>query len=158
MGCDIHMIAEQRDRTGLWEPMLVPMFKNRSFRENDLIDHWNEPYQFEPYDDRNYELFSVLADVRNSWDILPISKPRGYPDDLHVFSKWLLDEWVFAEHSPTWLALDEVLDYNWDVPSKYGHYKTLRESASVFLENIELLKQYGESEGYDIRLVFGFDN
>lgn len=31
------------------------------------------------YIDRNYELFSILANVRNNGEIIPISEPRGFP-------------------------------------------------------------------------------
>ena len=36
----------------------------------------------EPRIDRNYTLFSFMADVRNDGDIVPIPKPRGLPHDV----------------------------------------------------------------------------
>lgn len=59
MGCDIHIITEIR-KDGKWKHI-------------DEVPN--------SYTDRNYSLFSVLADVRNSFMIKGF-KPRGLPDDL----------------------------------------------------------------------------
>lgn len=151
MGCDIHMIAERRskyDDDSEWEPIVDPIFKNKFYDDKYPIDKWNCPYTFQPYENRNYQLFSILADVRNYHKpkIKPISEPRGYPNDMHQATKWLLDGWDFVDHSPTWLSLDEVFNYK-DNPID-----------SDFMESCLLLKKYGEKENCDIRLVFGFDN
>lgn len=163
MGCDIHMIAEKRskyddDKDG-WVPMLTPMFKNRHYRPADAISDYNCPYTFQPFDDRNYELFSVLANVRNGYDIQPISNPRGYPMDMHDVTGWLLDGWDFVDHSPTWLSLEEVLAYDWSQPSAgYVPGGKLAESCKSFLENMKILEAYAKEENCEIRLVFGFDS
>ena len=163
MGCDIHMIAEKQsryddDKDG-WVPLLTPLFKNKHYRSAEKLSDFNCPYSFQPWDDRHYELFSVLANVRNGYNIEPISTPRGYPMDMHDVSQWLLDGFDYAEHSRTWLSLEEVLAYNWSkAESTYVPGGTLAKSCGEFLRNMELLKQYGEDENCDIRLVFGFDS
>lgn len=69
MGCDIHGIFQKRSTTnpGTWE----------------FVEHG---YEF----GRHYQLFAVLADVRNGHGfagiktgdcVTPISEPRGFPDD-----------------------------------------------------------------------------
>lgn len=164
MGCDIHMIAERRskyddDKDG-WVPILTPLFKNKRYRKNQALSDSNCPYTFQPYDNRNYELFSVLADVRNGYDINPIAEAKGYPEDMHAVSKWLLDGWDYVHHSPTWLSLDEILAYDWKgtkSPS-YVINGTLADSCSDFLENMQMLREYAAKENCEVRLVFGFDS
>ena len=165
MGCDIHMIAEIKDKSvgannQEWRPLLDPIFKDRYFDKKEPICRWNIPYTFQPYADRNYEVFSVLANVRNGWGIKPIDEARGYPEDMHAVSKWLLDGYDYVDHSPSWLSLDEVLAYDWNgTESNYFEDgKTLKDSARRFLENMELLKKYAEDEDCEVRLVFGFDS
>lgn len=166
MGCDIHMIAEERSKyrdanPDCWLPMLAPIFKVDDYDESEGMTRYNHPYTFQPYDDRNYEVFAVLANQRNHHEpeIKPISEPRGYPVDIHPVSTWLLDGYDFVDHSPTWLSLDEVFAYDWSQPSpRYLIGGTLADSASRFLEHMEQLKAYAQAENVDIRLVFGFDN
>ena len=35
------------------------------------------------YRNRHYLLFSILADVRNNYGTIPISLPKGFPDDVN---------------------------------------------------------------------------
>lgn len=58
MGCDIH---------GVWQ----------KFEDNKWIDI---PSNYEQ--NRHYQLFAILAGVRNNYDVTPISKPKGLPEDF----------------------------------------------------------------------------
>ena len=113
MGTDIHMIAEVR-KDGVWHTFL-----------DDIFVKW-EGTQFErqtciPYDGRNYGLFAILADVRNGVGFAgfrtgekfnPISKPKGYPEDIAKESYGFLgDEW--RHHSASYLTLKEIFDFDW---------------------------------------------
>ncbi len=44
----------------------------------------NKPEVYENwiYNDRNYRLFAILANVRNHFNIIPIDYPRGLPKDV----------------------------------------------------------------------------
>lgn len=113
MGCDIHMNVEVR-RDGRWhyvdptdESKYVPGY----------FHHWN---------DRSYITFAVLAGVRaDEDDPPPISEPRGYPKDADPITVMDPDRdedgnrtgrhQNHGDHSHTWLTLDEVFAYNWDV-------------------------------------------
>lgn len=83
------------------------------------------------FDDRSYNVFSLLADVRNArepgymdllWSglgpyaeddyIVPISPPRGLPEDITNETRHILSN----EHSQTWLDLFEVITHDWDTP------------------------------------------
>lgn len=99
MGTDITMFAEVR-KNKKWTKV-GSVFKNPWYREDRVIDEWNRPYTDRPYDSRNYDLFAILADVRNgtgfagcktSYGFNPISMPKGLPEDITAEVKELL--WV----------------------------------------------------------------
>jgi hypothetical protein len=91
MGTDIHGFLERRIGPGYsW------------FRECE-IDH-----------SRNYRLFAALAGVETHKPIIPISEPRGLPDDHTV--GWGEDtDGEFGDHSFSWLSLTEIAEWpGWD--------------------------------------------
>jgi hypothetical protein len=95
MGCDIHAYAEKRTETG-WKRLDVKV-----------------------PDDRDYESFAKLANVRNRFDWTPISKPRGLPDDTCISENDEVDyespEYVWlGDHSFSWLLLSELLAVDWN--------------------------------------------
>lgn len=123
MGCDIHMVIQvKKDNT--WKTI------SRG------------------YDDRNYNAFAILADVRNGYGFAgtptgsgfkPISEPRGLPDGFELNGMFGEsyefgdgeDQWM-GDHSYTYVTLGELLNVKWDtVVQRYGvvaeHvYKELR--------------------------------
>ena len=116
MGTDIHGVFQRRDpATGQWEDV---------------------PSTYEQH--RDYQLFAVLAGVRNGYGaagvttgepVKPIASPRGLPDDFRVESEshpvpsvevlppWRRDghregepiEVWMGDHSHSWLTGDEML-------------------------------------------------
>jgi hypothetical protein len=103
VGCDIHYVWEVK-RDGKWV---------------------EAPTQ--PELDRNYRLFSVLANVRNGYGfagsdtgdrITPIAMPRGMPGDSTLEAN--AKEWDCDGHSHSWLTLAEMLAYDWDAPAGNG--------------------------------------
>ncbi len=139
MGTDIHMAAEVR-KNGKWELVRAKVFKNDWYEPNPAKQNKfnREKFTNIPYDDRNYNLFAMLADVRNGYGfagcitgqhINPISAPKGYPEDLSdelradverdIYStdeySWSDDRpYLSNDHSGSWLTLKELLDYNWE--------------------------------------------
>lgn len=129
MGCDIHSVAQVRKK-GVWVTV--------GERLND---------------DRNYDTFGLLANVRNGsgfagvdtgdgW--IPISEPKGLPDDFQIDDNERhgatgeLDEdgyddsgvWM-GDHSHSFLTLQEMLDYkHWNK----GTYKRAFVSESDYLQ------------------------
>jgi len=98
MGCDIHPYVEVRSN-GKWE-------------KSDV----NVP------DDRNYWAFAKLANVRNGVGfagsdtgntIVPISEPRGLPDDTSICESTGID---LGDHSHSWVLLSELLAVNFNEP------------------------------------------
>ena len=82
MGCDIHEHYEVWSGT-VWKH--VPVWPAIDW-EN--LTQEEEATAFKAMDDhpailwRNYALFSILANVRNTFGIAPTSLPRGVPSDL----------------------------------------------------------------------------
>jgi hypothetical protein len=110
MGCDIHFFTEVR-KNGKWE----------SVDEWEEEDGWTH-VERELYRGRNYNLFSILADVRNGYGFAGIdtgepfnviAAPRGVPESASDEYKNLVTQWGPDGHSHSWLTLQEILDFDW---------------------------------------------
>ncbi len=168
MGCDIHCVIEQRKLIG----QDYAWWKNRG--EADI--------------DRNYELFAVLAGVRNRHEIIPISEPKGLPEDVDKMFKAYHKDWDVDAHSASWVTLKEMREYNLDqeieddriilkknedgritevCQSTTDETKTERVGKrklfalwgrDVWDRLIKELENYDDGTGEGARLVFFFDN
>ena len=114
--------------------------------------------------DRNYEVFSMLADLRNKRDyreVIPAIAPaRGLPPDVSPEVIGYFQ--TMRGYSPSWLLLSELLAYDWDQPVALyrqfypTYYRTRADLAGVYYTFVlPFLKQLGEPE--DVRIVFWFD-
>lgn len=135
MGCDIYAYAEKKDEQGQW--VYLP--------------------DVSPFDIRNYTLFSFLAGVRNYMNIIPVSVPRGFPDDAspEVLVEYMTDgDW----HSASWLTIVELMSFD------YGQLVGVREVGKAprpvaaflgewYFDEIERLSSLGVE-----RVVFWFDS
>lgn len=98
MGCDIHLCVERKNAKGEW--VCQP-------------EH--------TYDHRNYDVFSILADVRNDEGFKPVVPPRGVPKHASEHYKSLVKSWRGDGHSHSWLTLAELLAYDWtQVVTQHG--------------------------------------
>lgn len=142
MGTDIHMAVEVR-KDGVWQN--VTPFRN---------GYSPEP---EYYEDRNYDLFAILADVRNRYGFVPLDQPRGIPSDASDdVRRWCED----GDHSHSYCTVAELLTYDWTRIVKPGnpggeipYYACCREFLS---ETMPRLWPLGAPE--DVRIVFWFDS
>lgn len=123
MGCDIHVFIEAK-----------------------INDQWHLVDM--PHIDRWYSLFARMADVRNYGDVVPISQPRGVPEDASVPSKILLEDSDYHSHS--WLSSKE-----WESLLEEDGYSD-RELWSVVNGNIS--ETYRDKRIQDYRVLFAFDN
>ena len=133
MGCDIHCYVEvehsyeSSGKKKLYWRKVGNFFKYKYYKKSDFPDEYNNKFSDEPQIGRNYDLFSILANVRNgTWgeDIKPISEPRGLPEDVSDEIKKLSDEWDCDGHSHSYLSLDEIKKFDW-------HNKKIKHSAFV---------------------------
>lgn len=121
MGCDIHSFAE-RKVNGKWEKVEEDFIELSQFdKEWYKKEKGNTPFNY-----RNYSMFAFLAGVRNYDCCVPLSEPRGLPDD----SEYLNDEsedWMgYTQtekqsietdgnyHSMSYLTLKELLDFDYE--------------------------------------------
>lgn len=95
MGCDIHSFAEVR-KEGKWVKVgkVFPNPYHDPERPNSVEEdgfEWNAKLTDHPYDCRNYDMFAILANVRNGRGFAgcdtgdgfrPIAMPRGMPKDM----------------------------------------------------------------------------
>ncbi|WP_052350317.1 hypothetical protein [Paenibacillus gorillae] len=156
MGTDIHVYIEQKTIKN----------DNPLMTEWNSIDEWsNDPY-FEVtevrkkyWTDRNYLLFAILANVRNRYNIQPISLPKGLPDDVSPKVKIRSDEENGDAHTRSWLNLKELLEYDWQqkIEDDGNQIFPLEALVIPFVnEFIPRLSKIDKPE--NVRMVFWFDN
>lgn len=130
MGCDIHMHYEVKNENGWsfydWKSEFVIGHYDDGSAQYDYRKVFDHPL----YISRNYDLFAILANVRNGrgfagiptgYGFNPISEPRGLPEDVTSIVKEDSNDWGGDGHSHSWLSLSEVLNYNWNqTTSHYG--------------------------------------
>lgn len=129
MGCDIHIYVERKinnawiavkgenpwikqyqdwaDKAGDEgrKTYLLKCVKKMEQQESEVLEGWI-------YVGRNYNLFSILADVRNDFNVKPISNPRGLPKNLSCDVKNASE--CADGHSHSYYTFKELLDYDWD--------------------------------------------
>ncbi|NMA74322.1 MAG: hypothetical protein GX963_09225 [Bacteroidales bacterium] len=110
MGCDIHLFTERKRSINNEQKWVnVDNWKlNPYYKENDEESKYNLN---SAYRHRNYALFSILADVRNSSKNKPISEPKGLPEDISEVVKAESDKWNGDGHSHSFFTMKELYDY-----------------------------------------------
>lgn len=165
MGCDIHVYMERWTNSNKYDGP-KDLAEDRDNKLNELLeneptkfrwvsvdkwnydgDGWRTNWQDLYYDERNYQLFSILADVRG--DYSPIVEPRGIPEDASTGYKYMCDRWDGDAHSHSYYTLTELLNVNWE---EYDDCHL-----NDFLKSIERMKGIDEDTD-NIRMCFFFDN
>jgi hypothetical protein len=138
MGCDIHLFVEKKI-SEKWECL------------NEIEDNegtLSTSYKKEIYHERNYSLFALLAGVRNSAGVKPISEPRGLPEDVSEIVKRISDQWNDDGHSHSYYTLKELLDFSADNLVKEQGYMP-EERWIAFQESLKT-----PTPDYDLRFPF----
>jgi hypothetical protein len=168
MGCDVHMWVEVlrgepgpapgatlvlEEVNGVWTDTtdrklarfvwqkVGDTFPYPYYRDDEPVSEWNTLMTDQPYVGRNYDLFAILANVRNGYGFAgavtgeglnPISEPRGVPDDASPEYTAEVERWGRDGHSHSWLTLAELHAYDWDQVTRKrgvvspGEYQTFR--------------------------------
>lgn len=109
MGCDIHTHVEYlRTVNGNKEWIDGNFYKRNPYFEKGKDDGEQELEIVHPYSDRNYTLFSILADVRNYGNNKPICEPKGLPIDCCKEIREESERWGCDGHSHSWFTLEEL--------------------------------------------------
>lgn len=112
MGCDIHFWVERQRPDGQWELA--------GEEDYDTEDH---PFTIW----RNYNLFSILANVRNGYGFagvdtgegfVPIAEPKGLPEGVCSRVRAEHARWEGDAHSTSWFTLAELQAYDWEQVTK----------------------------------------
>lgn len=128
MGCDIHMEVEYLDKIeGTWQ-RAEKLIANKYHDPGDPSSR--SMIREEWYGDRSYDLFAMLANVRNGRGfagiptgipIEPISQPRGIPEDCSDETQAFVDYWGEDGHSHSYLSLQELAAVPW-FENKITHF------------------------------------
>lgn len=149
MGADIHSMAEEyrtryarqgENPTSRWVPISSDIFPRPSWR--------GEGRGTVPLSSRNYDLFALLADVRNGYGfagikrgdpIQPLAQPRGVPEDASF--AWLaeVDGWDVDMHSHSYFTLAELIEFEAD--GKFD--QPIRRTGAISAEQYEEIKRTG---------------
>lgn len=141
MGCNIHLHIE--------------------IKINNQWEHFGAPYM-----PRDYELYGKMAGVRDE-SIMPISAPKGIPEDITLLTK--IDLKQDSYHHASWLGVEEIEElekwFNKRAELKKESFKWYP-GASFYLF-FEQMTGYLFGNGFynqerngvqDVRFVFWFDN
>lgn len=121
MGCDIHLYVERKVdgkwvSADMWKP--DPDTDEEEGGPRMIVERADRFYK-----GRNYDLFGMLANVRNGRGFAgcvtgtgfePISMPKGLPEDVSPEVKAESDCWNGDGHSHSWLTLAELKAYDWE--------------------------------------------
>jgi hypothetical protein len=117
MGCDIHLFVERRNpNTGKWE-FVDPQGAAPQTEFDKKNGYWDW------YGGRNYNLFAILANVRNGHGTAgcdtgdgfrPISMPRGKPEGASLEYMEKVEQYGVDGHSHSHHTLKDLLDYDWE--------------------------------------------
>lgn len=147
MGCDIHSFVEVK-RKGKW--VAVKKVASDWYDAEDEPNDYKHPFSKHPISNRNYDLFAILANVRNGSGFAgcdtgdgfePISMPRDLPADVSPEVKRESDRMGEDGHSHSWLKLRELLD------DKYWQ-KTTKHRGWVNVFEYSKFKQNGKPSGW----------
>lgn len=179
MGTDIHMFLEKRNMgNGRWEAFEIPLSCHTALHEypKEPCEKCNPPRWLLGWKERNYALFSILANVRNYDDdkLTPIGEMRDCPPDSLAASRCRVPGayaedfylpplgakmWL-GDHSHTWVSLSELNVYPWDGAMYAGMPLVFRVGCfrSCFLPALNEYARRYELAFNNIRLVMGFDS
>lgn len=145
MGCDIHFYVERRVG-GVWQSA-DKWYTDPDNGEPGTTDwsnyNWSDPSENRDigrpfYQDRNYDLFSILADVQNGRGFAgirtgdgfkPIAYPRGLPDDCSAEVRRASDAYGIDGHSHSSHTVAELMAYDWTQVTRKSGVAGIRDLA-----------------------------
>jgi len=156
MGTDIRICVEKLNQQSKWESI-----DEWKLEDGDLYE--TVVYEKRFFSDRNYDVFSILGNVRNGanywvfedsgYKLEYLSDSRGIPED----SDERVKNYLRLEGSCSYLTLPEILAFDWqktviinDKEVKY--FKLFKPFISQINKKLKAYKECPEK----IRFVFGF--
>lgn len=129
MGCDIHICIQAQDPDGAWVEIVYQDEPYEFEKARAVMALPNIPVAPVGFHERDYDLFGILADVRNGTGFAgcttgegwpSIAPNRGWPDGFNPEA--VADNPKYpgkgprsmGDHSETWVTLDELKAFDWD--------------------------------------------
>jgi hypothetical protein len=109
MGCDMHWLLERKHQDGHWMPILASdMAMRQLYDKNDALAFAHPTYQAKS---RDYEFFTLLADVRNDG---PSPEQTLLSSDLPIDMSEVANEWLHRGdyHTPGWASLGRIREWS----------------------------------------------
>ena len=132
MGCDIHLFTEIKKSINSEDKWVnVDNWRYNPYYKEGSEDGEDMLHVESIYSGRNYELFGILAGVRDLTND-SIDDPRGLPEDVSSVTKKASDRWDGDGHSHSWLTLRELKEYQ-------GLHPVVKRSGFISPEAAELL-------------------
>jgi len=119
MGCDIHLYTEAQKTVN--DKLQWINIDNWRFNPyfTDGTDGEQKMEVKNLYRNRNYDLFTLLAGVRDYTGATPfIADPRGIPEDASPQTKEEAQRWGGDGHTHSWLTLAEIREFHESGPTK----------------------------------------
>lgn len=139
MGCDIHLFTEiNKGEKGEEKWVNNDCWKHNPYYNPEDPDGEEPMEHVSIYNGRNYDLFGILANVRNYSENGCIDDPRGLPDNVSWITKKEADRWKGDAHNHSWFTLKELKDY-------YQKNGRMKRSGMVSPESAKLLDEGKET-------------
>lgn len=160
MGCDIHTYREKQV-SGQW--LTADPWEKYEYSEDDKGQR--VPYEKHAYSGRNYNLFGLLAGVRNREGKTQLA-PRGIPWDASPEVRQAAADWDSDGHDHTYLYLHELRSLRAWVDTQVltvsgmkrrDELAKLRESIASGKPNWELLYPYCQGTNDPLQEEFSVD-
>lgn len=153
MGCDIHIVIQRQDADGRWREVPYQRIYRYPGAAPAVDGSTCAPDVFL---NRNYDLFAVLANVRNGVGFAGIQMGEGWPslaagrglppdfaaDGILSNPAYPDEPRSLGDHSFTWVGLDELQTFPWDATeswlygvvaaSVYETFKATREAPDSY--------------------------
>lgn len=138
MGCDIHIFTEAKQTiNGVKKWVNVDNWRINPYFGTD--EHERREYNIEEiYRDRDYELFSFLADVRNYGGNQSFGFDRGLPEDVSAQVKKEAEYWDCDGHTHGYCTLEEL-------KNAIKTVARVRREGAVSKEEAEKFRETGET-------------
>lgn len=105
MGCDVHVILEQKDKQGDWYGVRTYDAMQCSLLSGNEAEKQSANYVWFKVQNRNYQFFGDLADVRMDGEFG--HTPRGLPPDMSAMTRDRFHDDPDL-HSCSWLKPSEL--------------------------------------------------
>ena len=160
MGCDIHMVLEQKFE-GTWVGLHGYPYELGNTRRagQDMI----ELETWAIVTDRNYSLFGAIAGVRGESD--RGNEPKGMPDDASPLARMMSGHWGEDGHSHSYLGLNEFVDCYASTTEEIRRSAASRLAGEAGKRTQSELTAIccggfdnGDTPRHEVRIVFWFDN